>query len=69
MASRSRLVITVTSTRGASNIQVSSKGRYISLNTNTIDQYLSGEPIFGTASEAAYWSAVLPIVTAAIAPS
>lgn len=67
MASRSRLVITVTSTRGASTVNISSKGKYVSLPTNTISQWLPGQPLFTTASEQAYWEAVLPIVTAAIA--
>lgn len=66
MATRSRLVITVTSTRGSSNIQVSSKGRYISMDTNGIDTYLTGQPIFGTLSETAYWTAVLAAVASSV---
>jgi hypothetical protein len=67
MADRSILVITVTKTRSSSTVRIRSKGRYAALITNQLELVESGQPLFGTASEQAYWAAVLPIVAAAIA--
>lgn len=64
MANQSQLRVTVTSSRNASTIRVRSVGRYRGLSTNTTDVTLQGQPLFTTASESAFWTAVL----AAIAP-
>lgn len=67
MATRARMRITVTSTRGGSQITISTQGRYVSLDTNTISAYLPSEPIQPTASAKAFWGSVLAIATAAVA--
>lgn len=66
MASRSRLTITVTKTTSTSTVVISSNGKYAALITNSIGYRETGQPLFSTASEQAFWLAVLPIVTAAI---
>lgn len=66
VASRSKITITVTSTRGGSQVNYTTNGRYASLNTNTLGQYLPSEPLFTTATPQAYWLAVLAAVTAAV---
>jgi hypothetical protein len=62
MADRARLVVTVTSTKTSSTVQVTSTGRYKGLDTNTEDVALTGLPVMTTASESAFWTAVLPYV-------
>jgi hypothetical protein len=64
MANRSELRITVTSSRNASAVRIRSVGRYRGLSTNTLSTTLTGQPLFTTASEVEFWTAVL----AAIAP-
>lgn len=66
MASQAKLVITVASSRGASTIRYSTKGKYISLTTAGISGDLTRQPIQPTASAAAFWESVLPLVQAAI---
>lgn len=66
MANRARISIWVTSTRGASQVRYNTVGRYVSTDVNTISDYLHSQPIFTTASPAAFWLAVLPIVQADI---
>jgi hypothetical protein len=66
MATQAKMTIRVTSSRGASNITVSTSGRYISLPVNTVSADLPREPVFTTASAKAFWEAVLPIVSAAV---
>lgn len=67
VASRSRLTITVTKSTSQSTVAISSNGKYASLVTNSIGYRETGQPLFSTASEQAFWAAVLPIVQAAIA--
>lgn len=62
MAVKARLVITVTSSRNNSTITIRSNGSYRGLITNTEEKDLTGLPLYGTASEAAFWTAVLPEV-------
>jgi hypothetical protein len=62
MANTARLVIYVRSARGSSTVQISSKGRYISLPVNTINIYAPGQPLYPTASQNAFWFAVLDAV-------
>lgn len=59
MANKSELRITVTSSRNASTVRLRSVGRYRGLSTNTITATLTGLPLFTTASESAFWTAVL----------
>lgn len=66
MASISRITITVTSSRGASTVKISSNGRYISFPTRGYDRALTGEPIQPTSTLGAYWLSVLGIVLANI---
>jgi len=58
------MTVRVTSSRGASNIQFSTAGHYISLPTNGINVSLPRSPIQPTSSAVAFWQSVLAIVTA-----
>lgn len=66
MAATSKLVISVDSSRGASTITYSSKGRYVSFPTNGLAETLTGQPIMPTTSLEAFWTAVLAIVQTSI---
>jgi hypothetical protein len=66
MASQAKLTIRVGSQRGASSVQYSTAGRYISLSTNGLTDQLSRQPIQPTSSAKAFWLSVLAIVTADI---
>lgn len=68
MASLAKITIRVGSTRGASQVRISTAGKYVSLDVNTISAYLPSEPIQPTSSPAAFWSSVLAIVQAQISP-
>lgn len=59
MAVRARLVITVTSSRNNSSISIRSTGQYRGLTTNGEEGNLNSLPLFTTASENAFWTAVL----------
>lgn len=69
MATTAKLTVRVTSSRSASRVQVSTNGRYISFETNGITFDETGQPIFTTASQHAFWGAVLDVVQAAVAGS
>lgn len=58
--------ITVTSTRGASQIKATTKGRYVSFTTAGISIDLPREPIITTSSLKAFWLSVLDSVTAQV---
>jgi hypothetical protein len=62
MASRARLTITVTSNATSTNVQIRSSGKYKGLITNEEAANLSSLPLMTTASESAFWTAVLPYV-------
>lgn len=66
MASRSGMSITVTSSRGASTITATTKGRYVSFPTNGITLNLTRQPILPTTSLKAYWLAVIDIINTQI---
>ena len=59
MANKSELRITVTSSRNFSTVKIRSVGRYRGLSTNTLSTTLTGLPLFTTANEDAFWTAVL----------
>lgn len=67
MASRSTITITVTKTRSASTVSYNTKGRYAAINTNQIARALASQPLFTTASQHAFWAAVLAVVAADVA--
>lgn len=64
MANQAKMTITVTSQRGASSINFSTKGSYISLPVNGITASLPRQPVLPTANALAFWQAVMAIVTA-----
>ncbi len=66
MATRAKLAITVTSSRSASVVTISTNGKYISLPVNSINQRLTNQPVQPTASVEVFWLSVLAIVQAAI---
>lgn len=63
MATSAALRIRVTSSRGASRIDYSTKGRYVSLPVNGIADVLARQPILPTSSAPVFWQAVLALVT------
>lgn len=67
MAKGAHAHIRVYSSRGASKIQYSTGGSYVSLKTNQISSILQGQPILTTASQHSFWGAVLAIVAADMA--
>lgn len=64
MASRATFTITVGKSNSASIVTYRSKGRYATINTNSIYRGLTGQPLFTTATEKAFWAAVLAQVVA-----
>jgi hypothetical protein len=66
MATRAKFDISVTSSRGASHVTATSKGRYVSFQTNGIVLDMPRQPIYTTASLKAFWLAVLADVTTAV---
>jgi hypothetical protein len=64
MANQAKMTITVTSQRGASTINFSTKGRYISLPVNGISANLPRQPVQPTANSLVFWQSVIAIVTA-----
>lgn len=62
VANTARLVITVRSARGSSTISYSTKGRYVSLITNTLQNILGSQPIQPTITPQAFWGSVLDVV-------
>ena len=69
MASQAKIVIRVTSSRGASGISYSTSGRYVNLATNVLGNDLARQPIQPTTTDKAFWESVLAIVNADIVAS
>ena len=67
MANDSKITIRVSSSRGASTVQFSTTGRYVSFPTTGYNFTLPGQPIQPTSSLKAFWTSVLAIVQAEIA--
>jgi hypothetical protein len=66
MATKAEIVIRVTSSRGASTVSYTTKGRYVSFTTAGLTAQLLKQPIQPTTSLAAFWLSVLAIVQAEI---
>lgn len=62
MANQAKMTITVTSQRGASTINFSTKGSYISLPVNGITANLPRQPVQPTANALVFWQSVLAVV-------
>lgn len=60
-------MIRVTSSRGASTVSYTTKGRYVSFTTSGLTDQLQKQPIQPTSSLSAFWLSVLAIVQADIA--
>jgi uncharacterized protein (DUF2345 family) len=69
VATTAKLTVRVTSSRSASRVRIGTTGRYISFDVNGIEADETGQPIFTTASQHAFWGAVLTEVQAVIAAS
>lgn len=69
MASRAVITIRVTSSRGASTVQYTTKGRYISFVTAGYQRLLRREPIQPTTSLKDFWTSVLSVVSSDITSS
>lgn len=66
MAHQAKMTIRVNSARGSSIVEFSTTGKYVSLATNGINEYLPRQPIQPTTSTKAFWQSVLAIVTAQV---
>jgi hypothetical protein len=66
MASRAVITIRVTSARGGSTVQYTTKGKYISFLTNGYQRLLRSQPIQSTASLEGFWVPILNTVVADI---
>lgn len=66
MASQAKITIRVGSTRGATTIQASTTGKYVSFPTTGLTLDLTKQPILPTASLDGFWLQVLSVVQAAI---
>lgn len=66
MAHQAKMTIRVNSARGSSIVEFSTTGKYVSLQTNGINEYLPRQPIQPTVSTKAFWQSVLAIVTAQV---
>jgi hypothetical protein len=64
MATTAKIVITVTSSRGASKVTYATKGRYVSFTTAGLTADLLQQPIQPTTSLPVFWLSVLAIVQA-----
>ena len=62
MATKAKLTVYVTSTRGASQIRIVSNGKYVSTPVIFPTISLSSQPILTTATTGAFWRQVLGIV-------
>lgn len=60
------MTIRVSSSRGSTTVRYSTTGRYIRLLTNGINGVLTGLPMQPNGTSDAFWTAVLPLVEAAI---
>lgn len=67
MASKAEITIRVTSTRGATNVAYTTKGKYVSFQTAGLSNDLKRLPIQPTASLMAFWTSILTAVQADIA--
>lgn len=61
-----KMTIRVSSTRGATTLQFSTTGRYVSFPTTGLTQDLTRQPILPTATLDGFWLQVLSNVQAAI---
>lgn len=69
MANQAKLTIRVSATRGATTIDFSTTGRYVSFTTGGLGDTLTKQPIMTTASQQAFWLQVLGLVQAEITAS
>lgn len=64
MANQAKITIRVTHNRTGTKVAYSTTGRYFALETAGFQRDLTGQPLLTTASAAAFFEAVLAIVTA-----
>jgi hypothetical protein len=64
MAQRARMSLTVTSSRTAAAVRVSTIGSYKGLPVNTVDAVLTDQPLFSNADAKTFWLGVLAVVQA-----
>lgn len=60
------MTIRVSTSRGSTTLRFSTTGRYIRLTTNGLNGILTGLPMQPNGTSQAFWSAILPLVEAAI---
>lgn len=66
MASMAKITVRVTSSRGASVVQFTSAGQYVSTPENGYNVTLTGQPLLPTTDQKTFWTAVLTAVQANI---
>lgn len=66
MATTARMDMRVTSTRSKSKIVISTYGKYVSTPVNTIEIVADQQPLLTTATNKAFWLAVLNIALAQV---
>lgn len=62
----SKMVLTVTSSTSATNLRISTSGRYKRLLTNAINLVVPGLPLYTSTTDKDYWLAVLAEATAQV---
>lgn len=66
MATQAKITVRVSSSRGASTVEFSSAGTYVSTPVNGYSVTLTGQPIQPTTDDKTFWLSVLAIVQANI---
>lgn len=66
MGSKAQLTIRVFSSRGASRIQYTSSGKYVSFTTAGLSNELAKQPVMPTTSLDGFWQEVIGLVVADI---
>ena len=66
MAAQAKITVRVTSSRGASTVQFSSAGTYVSTPENGYSVTLTDQAILPTTDQRTFWTAVLAVVQAYI---
>jgi hypothetical protein len=67
VASKAEIVIRVYAHRGSTQVEYTTKGKYVSFQTAGLGDNLQRQPIQPTSSLQAFWQSVLAIVTSDIA--
>lgn len=67
MATTAKLTVFITSTRSKSVVRIGTVGKYVSTPVNGVEILVPNAPLMTTASQGAFWRAVLAVVDAQMA--